>query len=114
VLERCFRGRIAQLVRALASHARGRRFESYCDHHLQHCKELSCAAFSGRVFGCERYLVAQGNLPAFDPDGPLVMAVDYLIYSMASAELKTLSEESHEVLNSYKAIVSSNVRTLLA
>ena len=26
-------GRIAQLVRALASHARGRRFESYCDHH---------------------------------------------------------------------------------
>jgi hypothetical protein len=26
----------------------------------------------------------------------------------------TLSEESHEVLNSYKAIVSSNVRTLLA
>ena len=28
-----FYGRIAQLVRALASHARGRRFESYCDHH---------------------------------------------------------------------------------
>jgi hypothetical protein len=26
-------GRIAQLVRALASHARGRRFKSYCDHH---------------------------------------------------------------------------------
>jgi hypothetical protein len=43
----------------------------------------------------------------------LVTAVDYLIYSMASAELKTLSEES-QVLNSYKAIVSSNVRTLLA
>ena len=44
----------------------------------------------------------------------MVTAVDYLIYSMASAELKTLSEESHEVLNSYKAIVSSNVRTLLS
>src|SRR5262245_43028797 len=28
-------GRIAQLVRALASHARGRRFESYCDHQLK-------------------------------------------------------------------------------
>jgi hypothetical protein len=28
-----FCGRIAQLVRALASHARGRRFESCCDHH---------------------------------------------------------------------------------
>jgi hypothetical protein len=27
-------GRIAQLVRALASHARGRRFESYCDHQI--------------------------------------------------------------------------------
>ena len=26
-------GRIAQLVRALASHARGRRFKSCCDHH---------------------------------------------------------------------------------
>jgi hypothetical protein len=37
-----------------------------------------------------------------------------LIRSQVSAELKTLSEESHEVLNSYKAIVSSNVRTLLA
>jgi hypothetical protein len=47
-------------------------------------------------------------------DGRLVTAVDYLIYSMASAELKTLSEEGHEVLNSYKAIVSPNVRTLLA
>jgi hypothetical protein len=47
-------------------------------------------------------------------DGRLVTAVDYLIYSMASAELKTLSEESHEVLNTYKAIVSSSVRTLLA
>ena len=37
-----------------------------------------------------------------------------LIRSQVSAELKTLSEESHEVFNSYKAIVSSNVRTLLA
>ena len=27
-------GGIAQLVRALASHARGRRFESYCLYHL--------------------------------------------------------------------------------
>ena len=28
-------GGIAQLVRALASHARGRRFESYCLYHLK-------------------------------------------------------------------------------
>src|SRR4029453_3415833 len=33
-------GRIAQLVRALASHARGRRFESYCDHHKN--QPLAC------------------------------------------------------------------------
>src|SRR4249920_2278782 len=33
-------GRIAQLVRALASHARGRRFESYCDHHEN--QSLAC------------------------------------------------------------------------
>ena len=44
-------GRIAQLVRALASHARGRRFESYCDHHLQHCKELSSIGSTGGFFG---------------------------------------------------------------
>ena len=44
-------GRIAQLVRALASHARGRRFESYCDHHSQHCKELSSIASTGGFFG---------------------------------------------------------------
>ena len=44
-------GRIAQLVRALASHARGRRFESCCDHHLQHCKELSSIASTGGFFG---------------------------------------------------------------
>jgi hypothetical protein len=35
-------GRIAQLVRALASHARGRRFESYCDHHEN--QPLACLA----------------------------------------------------------------------
>ena len=48
-------GRIAQLVRALASHARGRRFESYCDHHLQHCKELSSPAFTRRVLGASGF-----------------------------------------------------------
>jgi hypothetical protein len=36
-------GRIAQLVRALASHARGRRFKSYCDHHF---KKLSLIVLS--------------------------------------------------------------------
>jgi hypothetical protein len=32
--KKSFRGRIAQLVRARASHARGRRFKSYCDHQI--------------------------------------------------------------------------------
>ena len=39
------RGRIAQLVRALASHARGRRFESYCDHQLQTSRTLLAPEF---------------------------------------------------------------------
>jgi hypothetical protein len=47
-------------------------------------------------------------------DGRLVTAIDYLIYSMATAELQTLSEESYELINTFKAITSSNVRTLLA
>ena len=37
-------GRIAQLVRALASHARGRRFESVCAH--QKPSEISISLFS--------------------------------------------------------------------
>jgi hypothetical protein len=59
-------GRIAQLVRALASHARGRRFESYCDHHLQHCKELSCTAFTRGFVSRQGDLVGQNNLFASD------------------------------------------------
>ena len=47
-------------------------------------------------------------------DGRLVTAIDYLIYSMASAELHTLSEEQRDILNNFFTIVSSNVRTLLA
>lgn len=43
-------GGIAQLVRALASHARGRRFESYClyhqDTHERSVKTLPCVSFS--------------------------------------------------------------------
>ena len=36
MLDKVPSGRIAQLVRARASHARGRRFKSYCDHHSIH------------------------------------------------------------------------------
>ena len=39
-------GGIAQLVRALASHARGRRFESYC---LYHYPSNAAREISGRL-----------------------------------------------------------------
>jgi hypothetical protein len=45
------RGRIAQLVRALASHARGRRFESYCDHHFDTVKNRPPPSFSETIAG---------------------------------------------------------------
>jgi len=35
---------------------------------LQHCKEPSCAASTGRFWRIQRYFVAQGNLSAFDSD----------------------------------------------
>jgi hypothetical protein len=42
-----------------------------------------------------------------------VTAADFLIYSMASAELKVLNEDSLEIVNNFKAILSANLRTLL-
>jgi hypothetical protein len=44
-------GRIAQLVRALASHARGRRFESYCDHQLNLTLLPQPDLFLGAILG---------------------------------------------------------------
>jgi len=45
----------------------------------------------------------------------LVTAVDYLIYSMASAELKLRSDdETVELLSNLRSIMSSNMRTLLS
>jgi len=46
-------------------------------------------------------------------DGRLVSAVDFLIYSMASAELTMLNDDNFDVLSNLKAIISSNMRTLL-
>jgi hypothetical protein len=49
-------------------------------------------------------------------DGRLVTAVDYLVYSMASAEQLAVNEEYPHLLNknNFKAIVSSNLLTLLS
>jgi hypothetical protein len=49
-----------------------------------------------------------------ESDGRLVTAVDYLVYSMASAELHTLDDDQRQLLYNFLGIVSSNVRTLLA
>ena len=42
-----------------------------------------------------------------------VTAADFLIYSMASAELKILDAGETDVVNNFKAILSANLRTLL-
>jgi hypothetical protein len=46
-------------------------------------------------------------------DGRLVTAADFLIYSMATAELKILDERDGDIVNNFKAVLSSNLRTLL-
>ena len=46
-------------------------------------------------------------------DARLVTTVDFLIYSMASAELRMVDNGAFEVANSFKAVMSSNLRTLL-
>ncbi|HEX4007003.1 MAG TPA: ATP-binding protein [Acidobacteriaceae bacterium] len=42
-----------------------------------------------------------------------VTATDFLIYSMASAELKTVDSGDLDAVNNFKAVLSSNLRTLL-
>ena len=104
-----------------------KHFKETQEGRVRRCKfEYAKLGPHGQIYECDLQgstIVIQWNIehPFYQwfildqrSDGRLVTAVDYLIYSMASAELKTLSEESHEVLNGYKAIVSSNVRTLLA
>jgi hypothetical protein len=91
------------------------------------CKfEYAQLGAHGQIYECElhgRTVVIRWNIehPFYQrfildqrTDGRLVTAVDYLIYSMASAELTTLKEENVDLLNNFKAIISSNVRTLLA
>ncbi len=40
-------------------------------------------------------------------------ATDFLIYSMASAELRMLEDADFDAVNSFKAVMSANLRTLL-
>ena len=46
-------------------------------------------------------------------DGPLVTAADFLVYSMACAELREKTDENVEFINNMKAVISANIRTLL-
>jgi hypothetical protein len=42
-----------------------------------------------------------------------VTATDFLIFSMASAELRVIDDGELDVVNNFKAILSANLRTLL-
>jgi hypothetical protein len=43
----------------------------------------------------------------------LVTAADFLIYSMATAELRMLDDGELDAVNNFKAVMSGNLRTLL-
>jgi hypothetical protein len=47
-------------------------------------------------------------------DGRLVTAVDFLVYSMACAELRATDEDNLQFINNMKAVISANLRTLLS
>jgi hypothetical protein len=47
-------------------------------------------------------------------DGRIVTAVDFLVYSMAAAELGVVDDDEREVMLNAKTVISSNLRTLLS
>jgi hypothetical protein len=81
---------------------------------------------NGQIFECDlegRTVVIRWNIdhPFFrrfvidnQADGRLVTAVDFLVYSMACAELRARDEENVEFINNMKAVISANLRTLLS
>ncbi len=80
---------------------------------------------NGQIFECDlegRTVVIRWNIehPFYkrfivdnQDDGRLVTAVDFLVYSMACAELRERDEERVEFINNMKAVISANLRTLL-
>jgi len=81
---------------------------------------------NGQIFECElqgRTVEIRWNVdhPFFrrfvtdnQADGRLVTAVDFLVYSMACAELMANNDENREFINNMKAVMSANLRTLLS
>lgn len=80
---------------------------------------------NGQIYECDmegRRLVLRYNVehPFYQRfivdninDGRLVTAADFLIYSMASAELRMLDDGANDAVNNFKAVMSGNLRTLL-
>ncbi|HLI63506.1 MAG TPA: ATP-binding protein [Terriglobales bacterium] len=80
---------------------------------------------NGQIYECDmegRRLVLRYNIehPFYQrfiveniADGRVVTAADFLIYSMATAELRMLESGDLDVVNNFKAVMSSNLRTLL-
>jgi len=80
---------------------------------------------NGQIYECEmegRKLVIRYNIehPFYQRfvadyinEARSVTATDFLIYSMASSELKMLDDGELEAVNNFKAVLSANLRTLL-
>lgn len=80
---------------------------------------------NGQIYECDmegRKLVLRYNVehPFYQrfivdniSDGRLVTAADFLIYSMATAELRMLDDGDLDAVNNFKAVMSGNLRTLL-
>ena len=73
------------MVRARASHARGRRFDSYCDHHSRYCKEPSARRSNGRFRRVQWYSVAESDLPASYPHFFYYFPQKLVFFSMATS-----------------------------
>ncbi len=90
--------------------------------------KFECASYgpNGQIYECDlvgRTVVITWNIdhPFYQrfvldqrSDGRLVTAVDYLVYSMASAELALWSDDNVDMVSNFKSIMSANVRTLLS
>jgi Histidine kinase-, DNA gyrase B-, and HSP90-like ATPase len=80
---------------------------------------------NGQIYECDmegRKLILRYNIehPFYQrfvvdnlSDARAVTAADFLIYSMASAELKMMGDGEFEAVNNFKAVLSANLRTLL-
>jgi hypothetical protein len=80
---------------------------------------------NGQIYECDmegRKLILRYNIehPFYQrfvadnlSDSRAVTAADFLIYSMASAELKMMDDGELETVNNFKAVLSANLRTLL-